>query len=96
MIPLDTWAVIGLDGENVLLECPFMPGGEPWSVPAEEIGYECKTGDILSTETGGWNALDAHELDDLTPEGREIFLSYIRKKGFRYTYLEKYGYIADQ
>lgn len=97
MITLDTWAVIGVEGDTVILENPFFPEGEPWRVPAEEIGGECGIGDILSTETGGWLFLEAHEPEqDLTPEGQKIFADYLRQKGFHYSYLERFGYIADR
>ena len=39
--------------------------------------------------------LKYEELDDLTKEGRKIFYAYIKKKGFHYSFLEKYGFIAD-
>ena len=97
MITSDTWAVIGVEGDQVLLENPFFPAQEPWRVPAEEIGGEHGVGDILSTETGGWLFLEAHEpQQDLTAEGQRIFADYLRQKGFRYSYLERFGYIADR
>ena len=98
MIPIDTWAVIAVDDSNVIVECPFMPENDinnAWTVPTEEIGIECNVGDILSTETGGWLHLKYEELNDLTDEGRKIFWDYIKQKGFRYSFLEKYGFIAD-
>jgi len=99
MITLDTWAVIGVEGDTVILENPFFPDGEPWRVPAEEIGGECnfEVGDILSTETGGWLFLEADEPQrDLTAEGQIIFADYLRRKGFHYSDPERFGYIADR
>lgn len=52
-------------------------------------------GDILSTETGGFDYLEPEELNDLTKEGRRIFYDYIKRKGFHYSFPEKYGFIAD-
>jgi len=95
MITIDTWAVIAVDDSNVIVECPFMPESS-WTVSIEEIGVEeCNIGDILSTETGGWLYLKYQELNDLTEEGQKIFWDYIKQKGFRYSFLEKYGFIAD-
>ncbi|MBQ8965654.1 hypothetical protein [Ruminococcus sp.] len=93
MITIDTWAVIAVNGSEVKVECPFSPGGDV-SFSMEETG-NCKVGDILSTETGGWLYLEYKELNDLTEEGRRIFWDYIKQKGFRYSFLEKYGFIAD-
>ena len=96
MISIDTWAVIAVDDSSVSVESPFEPEGDPWKVPAEEIGIECEVGDILSTETGGWLYLEYGEVSDLTDEGRKIFFDYIKRKGFRYSDPEKYGFIADR
>lgn len=99
MISIDTWAVIAADEKNLTLECPWQEGN-PWNVPVEWFGYDeghgfC-VGDILSTETGGLDYLEYEELNDLTEEGRTVFWEYIKRKGFRYTDLEKYGFIADR
>ena len=99
MITIDTWAVISADKDHITLECPFQEGN-PWIVPVEWFGFDEEhgfcVGDILSTETGGLDYLNYEELDDLTEEGRKIFYDYIKKKGFHYPLLEKYGFIADR
>ena len=93
MITIDTWAVIAVEGDTYTVECPF-DERITMTVTQEEIG-ECSVGSILSTETGGWDYLQYEELNDLTEEGRKIFFDYIKEKGFHYSYLEKYGFIAD-
>ena len=95
MISIDTWAVIAVDENNIILESPFTPEGGTWTVPREEIGLEdCKAGDILSTETGGWLYLREDELEDITDEGRRIFEDYIARKGFTYCDRKRFGFIA--
>lgn len=95
MISIDTWAVVAIDGSTITVECPFREDCK-WQVSIDEIGAEeCSIGDILSTETGGWDYLKYEELDDLNDEGRKIFFDYIKRKGFKYSDIQKYGFIAD-
>ena len=98
MITIDTWAVISADKDNITLECPFQDGN-PCIVSVEWFGFaeehDFHVGDILTTETGGMDYLKYKELDDITKEGRKTFYAYIKKKGFHYSFLEKYGFIAD-
>ena len=81
------------------MECPFQEGNL-WIVSVEWFGFDedhtFHVGDIFSTETGGLDYLKYEELDDLTEEGRKIFYAYIKKKGFHYSFPEKYGFIADR
>lgn len=93
MITIDTWAVIAVDDNSVIVECPFMPENGTMTVPVEEIG-ECNIGDILSTETGGWLYLKKEELKDLNDTGRKIFEDYLNRKGFVYHDTKHYGFIA--
>ncbi|MGN0606635.1 MAG: hypothetical protein ACI4JM_08945 [Oscillospiraceae bacterium] len=94
MIPMDTWAVTEITDDGVMVECPFTDGS-PMKVSTDEIGF-CDVGDILSTETGGWDYLKADELNDLSDEGRKIFEDYIKRKGFRYSNIAEYSFIADR
>ncbi|MDO5156131.1 MAG: hypothetical protein Q4D51_09220 [Eubacteriales bacterium] len=75
------------------LKCPFVDG-EPMAVDIEEIG-ECDIGDVLSSETGGWSYIQYNEINDLSEEGKKVFFEFIESKGFHYSNLEKYGFIAD-
>lgn len=93
MVPIDTWAVIAVDNDNITVECPFMPENGIMTVSAEEIG-ECDVGDILSTESGGWLYLKEEELNDLNDNGRKIFEDYLARKGFVYHDTKRYGFIA--
>ena len=99
MITIDTWAVLSADKDHITLECPFQEGNL-WIVSVDWFGFDEEhtfhVGDIFSTETGGFDYLKYEELDDLTEEGRKIFYAYIKKKGFHYSFLEKYGFIADR
>lgn len=97
MITIDTWVVVETAGDTVTVECPFpLENGNMYKmiISVEDIGI-CNIGDVLSTETGGWDYLKYNELNDLNDEGRQIFYNYINKKGFHYSFLEKYGFIAD-
>ena len=94
MISIDTWAVIAVEGNSIILECPFTPESGTMTISVEEIG-ECDVGDILSTETGGWLYLKEEELKDLNDDGRRIFIDYLKQKGFIY-HDTTYGYIADK
>lgn len=94
MIPIDTWAVVAVDDQSVIVECPFLPENGTMTVSAEEIG-ECSVGDILSTETGGWMYLKEAELQDLNDSGRKTLADYISRKGFVYHDIKRYGFIAD-
>lgn len=95
MITIDTWAVVAIDGSTITVECPFREDCK-WQISIDEIGVEeCSIGSILSTETGGWYYLEFEELDDLNDEGRKIFFDYIKRKGFKYSDIQKYGFIAD-
>ena len=92
MITIDTWVVVAVDNDIITVECPFQNG--TMTISAEEIG-RCNVGDILSTESGGWEYLKYEELNDLNDEGRKIFYDYINKKDFYYSFVEKYGFISD-
>lgn len=94
MLTTDTWAVVAIDSGIVTVECPFMLQNGTMAISVEEIG-ECGVGDIFSTESGGWVYLKYSELNDLNNEGRKIFYNYINKRGFRYSFAERYGFIAD-
>ena len=93
MISIDTWFVIDITEDTVYLECPFVEGS-PMAVDMEEIG-ERNIGDVLSSETGGWLYLSYDEINDLSEEGKIIFFEYIKSKGFTYSDMEKYGFMAD-
>lgn len=93
MITIDTWVVVEVANDTITVECPFLEDGK-WTISSEDVG-ECSVGDVLSTETGGWEYLKYEELNDLNDEGRQIFYNYINKKGFHYLDLEKYGFISD-
>ncbi|MDE6780359.1 MAG: hypothetical protein K2J40_02730 [Ruminococcus sp.] len=93
MITIDTWAVIAVDDNSVIVECPFMPENGTMTVPVEEIG-KCNIGDILSTETGGWFYLREEDLKDLNDTVRKIFEDYLNRKGFVYYDTKHYGFIA--
>ena len=81
MISIDTWVVIEVDADRVIVECPFLENNSTMTVPMDEIG-ECEVGDVLSTESGGWLMLDIEELKELSDDGRKTFNDYMEKRGF--------------
>lgn len=93
MISIDTWFVTDITDDIVYLQCPFVDG-TLMEVPVEEL-EDCNIGDVFSSETGGLEYLQYDELEDLSEKGRKIFFDYIKTKGFQYSDLEKYGFIAD-
>ena len=81
MITIDTHIVIGIDNETVTVQCPFNNAG-PWKVSVEEIGV-CEIGEVLSTESGGWDILRREELDQLNEEGWKMLEAFLKSKNMR-------------
>ena len=83
MIVVDTHIVIGIDDRSVTVQCPFNNVG-PWQVPVEEIGI-CVIGEVLSTESGGWDILREEELNQLNEDGWKMLNGFLETHNMKFS-----------
>ena len=83
MIVVDTYIVTGIDDSSVTVQCPFNNVG-PWQVPVEEIGI-CGIGEVLSTESGGWDILREEELNQLNEDGWKMLNAFLEIHNMKFS-----------